>query len=439
MKNKWLLRWVPPPTFLLFLLFLGPIQALRTPLPEKQQSSPLPNPKRPIPHKGKVAVSWEPGFLPNLGQWRFPARYWSRKGNMDCFVLEDGWILDLKDPPKPQPPKTKCVCLHNPKFGFPEEKRLPGGQSGTALKFTFLGANPDSKLTSGSPLPGYYNFFLGNDPSRWRSRVKSYEKIQFIGLYPGIDMELKWGERGIVFDFLLAPGADLGKIRLRIEGCCDSSLTGEGALRIQTSSGTLLAPPPSTFSLLPGGKRKKEACAFIKLAKNTFGFFSRTWDRRESLHIDPDLYYSSFIGGTRQDGIVGSVNVGKDRYIFWGGTVSPNFPTTIGAFSRLLNKNGLPPKQFVNDVVLFKMDLSLPGKKALIWSTFFGGSKRDWPTGSLVLDSKEPKLEYQTFLDNEIRYRTLIQQHPEAAKELFKRAAQEAKQRYQDYKRMSEE
>ncbi|MCD6516528.1 MAG: pyruvate:ferredoxin (flavodoxin) oxidoreductase [Candidatus Aminicenantes bacterium] len=57
----------------------------------------------------------------------------------------------------------------------------------------------------------------------------------------------------------------------------------------------------------------------------------------------------------------------------------------------------------------------------------------------LVLDSKKPKLEYQTFLDNEIRYRTLIQQHPEAAKELFKRAAQEAKQRYQDYKKMSEE
>ncbi len=57
----------------------------------------------------------------------------------------------------------------------------------------------------------------------------------------------------------------------------------------------------------------------------------------------------------------------------------------------------------------------------------------------LVLDSKEPKLEYQTFLDNEIRYRTLMQQHPDAAKVLFKRAAQEAEQRYKDYKKMSEE
>ena len=56
----------------------------------------------------------------------------------------------------------------------------------------------------------------------------------------------------------------------------------------------------------------------------------------------------------------------------------------------------------------------------------------------LILDSKEPKLEYQTFLNNEIRYRTLVQQHPEVAKVLFKQAAEEAKKRYENYKRMAE-
>jgi pyruvate-ferredoxin/flavodoxin oxidoreductase len=56
----------------------------------------------------------------------------------------------------------------------------------------------------------------------------------------------------------------------------------------------------------------------------------------------------------------------------------------------------------------------------------------------LILDSKEPKLKYQQFLDNEIRYRTLKQQHPEAAEKLFKKAAQEAKERYEDYKKMAE-
>jgi pyruvate-ferredoxin/flavodoxin oxidoreductase len=56
----------------------------------------------------------------------------------------------------------------------------------------------------------------------------------------------------------------------------------------------------------------------------------------------------------------------------------------------------------------------------------------------LQLDSKEPKLEYDAFLKNEIRYRTLTQQYPEIAKELFARAAVEAKKRFADYKKMAE-
>jgi pyruvate-ferredoxin/flavodoxin oxidoreductase len=56
----------------------------------------------------------------------------------------------------------------------------------------------------------------------------------------------------------------------------------------------------------------------------------------------------------------------------------------------------------------------------------------------LQLDSREPKVEYDAFLNNEIRYRTLAQQFPKIAEELFARAAEEAKKRYADYKRMAE-
>jgi pyruvate-ferredoxin/flavodoxin oxidoreductase len=56
----------------------------------------------------------------------------------------------------------------------------------------------------------------------------------------------------------------------------------------------------------------------------------------------------------------------------------------------------------------------------------------------LILDSREPKLDYHDFLNNEIRYRTLVQQFPEEAKRLFKQAAEEAKKRYEDYKKMAE-
>jgi len=56
----------------------------------------------------------------------------------------------------------------------------------------------------------------------------------------------------------------------------------------------------------------------------------------------------------------------------------------------------------------------------------------------LQLDSREPKLEYDAFLKNEVRYRTLTQQFPEIAKELFARAADEAKKRFGSYKKMAE-
>jgi pyruvate-ferredoxin/flavodoxin oxidoreductase len=56
----------------------------------------------------------------------------------------------------------------------------------------------------------------------------------------------------------------------------------------------------------------------------------------------------------------------------------------------------------------------------------------------LQLDSKEPKLEYEAFLKNEIRYKTLLQQFPDIAKDLFARAALESRKRYETYKKMAE-
>ncbi len=54
------------------------------------------------------------------------------------------------------------------------------------------------------------------------------------------------------------------------------------------------------------------------------------------------------------------------------------------------------------------------------------------------IDSKEPTLSYDTFLKNEIRYKTLAQQYPDIAKVLFVQAAAEAKARFESYKKLAE-
>jgi pyruvate-ferredoxin/flavodoxin oxidoreductase len=55
-----------------------------------------------------------------------------------------------------------------------------------------------------------------------------------------------------------------------------------------------------------------------------------------------------------------------------------------------------------------------------------------------TLDSKEPTADYKEFIMGETRYSALVKQFPDAAAELFEKAANEAKQRYAQYKKMAE-
>ena len=55
-----------------------------------------------------------------------------------------------------------------------------------------------------------------------------------------------------------------------------------------------------------------------------------------------------------------------------------------------------------------------------------------------VLDSKEPTASFREFLESEVRYTSLQMQFPDIAEELFAKAENDAKERYESYKRMAE-
>ena len=60
-------------------------------------------------------------------------------------------------------------------------------------------------------------------------------------------------------------------------------------------------------------------------------------------------------------------------------------------------------------------------------------------TGKFTLDSKEPTMSYQEFLNGEVRYASLHKSFPDNARNLFTAAEQEAKARYESYKKLSEQ
>ena len=69
------------------------------------------------------------------------------------------------------------------------------------------------------------------------------------------------------------------------------------------------------------------------------------------------------------------------------------------------------------------------------WPLYRFDPRKEHP---FTLDSKEPTMDYQEFLEGEVRYASLHRTFPDNARVLFAKAAEEAKQRYESYKHMAE-
>ncbi len=73
------------------------------------------------------------------------------------------------------------------------------------------------------------------------------------------------------------------------------------------------------------------------------------------------------------------------------------------------------------------------------WTLYrFDPRLKDEGQNPFILDSKEPKGDLKEFLMGEVRYSSLTRTFPENAEKLFQRAADEARERYETYKRMAE-
>jgi hypothetical protein len=43
-------------------------------------------------------------------------------------------------------------------------------------------------VTGLAELPGKSNYFIGNDPKKWRSNVPKYAKVKYTSVHPGVDL-----------------------------------------------------------------------------------------------------------------------------------------------------------------------------------------------------------------------------------------------------------
>jgi uncharacterized repeat protein (TIGR01451 family) len=220
----------------------------------------------------------------------------------------------------------------------------------TATGITFLemvGADRTAKGTGLNRLSGVAHYYLGNDPPQWRVGVPLYERVEFRGVYPGVDVVYYANGQHLEYDFIVAPGADPNQIRLRAG---KFALTPDGEL----TTGEFRLCWPVIFQ----GNRQI-AGSYCLDTDGTAGFVVGEYDPSRELVIDPVLIFSTYLGGSGQD-LGQSIAVHTNGHVYVAGyTDAADFPSAGGSFGG------------ARDAYVAKLNAT---GTALLFATYLGGS-----------------------------------------------------------------
>jgi hypothetical protein len=158
------------------------------------------------------------------------------------------------------------------------------------------GSVPGSVLRGVDQLPGRVNYFIGNDPSRWLTDLRTYSRVERRGVYPGIDLVYYGNEQQLEYDLIVSPGADPNAIRMRFDGAQRVRLNAAGDLVVETAAGELRQLRPRIYQV-SAGMRTPVAGTYTLIGENQVAFNLPAYDHSKALVIDPTLVYASYLGG----------------------------------------------------------------------------------------------------------------------------------------------
>src|SRR6266404_6368631 len=98
---------------------------------------------------------------------------------------------------------------------------------GTDLEMTLVGANPQARVEGFERVSATINYFVGNDPNRWRAGVPAFGKVKYHQVYPGIDLVYYGNQACLEYDFIVGPRVDLNRITLGFKGADRLEINGE--------------------------------------------------------------------------------------------------------------------------------------------------------------------------------------------------------------------
>jgi hypothetical protein len=311
---------------------------------------------------------------------------------------------------------------------------VPGQHALASLEFAG-GTRTGPRMTQ--PLDGRVHFLIGSE-HEWVRDVPTFARVRYSNVYPGIDVEFYAAGGRLEYDFIVAPRADAGRIALAMKGETRPAINAAGDLELPLAAGLLIQHRPTAYQMKDGAKHVVDSSYRIDRSgririelgpydrslpltidpvltysssfvgrvfdlaadgsgslyvtgwtesasfPTTSGAYDRTFGGEIDVYVaklnaaGDALVYSTYLGGSRTDRGDGIAVDGSGNAYVTGDTVSPDFPTTSGAWDRSCGGDGTCAN---NDGFAVKLNAS---GSALAYATFIGGAGTDLAYGIAV-------------------------------------------------------
>lgn len=241
-----------------------------------------------------------------------------------------------------------------------------------------LGARPDGIVIAGLDhvlrigFQGANDAFPRSTAAAQGDDARRLESVSWSNLWDGITLTYRAAASGIAESvYTLAPGADVGDIRLSYSS--EVVLNDDGSLAIRYETGELIESAPVAWQVIDGRRRTvsvryRLASAFTTTG-TVVGYELSAHDPRVAVVIDPTLAWNLFVGSSADEQATDiTVDASGNAYVL-GNTTHP-WGTPLRAWSGK------------SDVFVVKLDAS----GAQVWLTFLGGADQDY-SASLVVDA----------------------------------------------------
>jgi PKD repeat protein len=322
-------------------------------------------------------------FKENKGQWENNILYKAEIKNGAIFFEKNVVTFNLFDPRDILRIKGDHHRLEN------YTPTIDYSLNFHAFKMKFEGASGFVKSKGDEPISEYFNYFIGNDKSKWAGKVKGFMELNYTTLYPGIDLKIASKEQSVKYVYEVAKNVDASQLRISFEGTDGLVIDEQGNLKIKTAVGDVMDLKPYAYQLV-NNKETEVACRFVLKGNELTYLFPKGYNKNEKLFIDPTLVFSTYSGSTVDNFGYSATYDSKSNAFGAGSAFGVGYPlvtghyimTYVGGTTITFSGGGTYPG---DDISITKY--SADGTQR-IYSTYLGGFGQDLPH-SLIANSKD--------------------------------------------------